>query len=152
MIASFRFNSHLFQIRKLNCYFYHFFVSFYWIYMEFIKFINCQKLLDHTGRYAPNYIPSHRMDTPPKSQGVTYATQGSLWSPVQSGHFNNSQMASSSLLAPANTYSQLTMLPSGGLLQNYPSATSTSQVNLLVKSQIYNSLKRHALLVHLNLT
>ena len=64
------------------------------------------------GRYAPNYIPLYRDYTPPKAQAVTNPAQGSSWSPVQPGHFTQSNV-----------------LPSGGLLQNYPPGTQSSQVD-----------------------
>ena len=64
------------------------------------------------GGYAPNYIPSYRNYTPSKVQTVTNPAQGSFWSPAQSGHFTQSNI-----------------LPSGGLLQNYPPGTPSSQCN-----------------------
>ena len=52
------------------------------------------------------------MYTPPKAQAVTNPAQGSFWSPIESGHFTQS-----------------TILPSGGLLQNYPPGTQSGQVD-----------------------
>ena len=64
------------------------------------------------GRYAPNYIPLYRHYTPHKVQAVTSPAQGSFWSPTQPGQFTQSNI-----------------LPSGGLLQNYPPGTPSSQVD-----------------------
>ena len=64
----------------------------------------------YDGRYVSNYIPLYRHYTPPKAQAVTNAAQGSFWSPVQTGHLTES-----------------TILPAGGLVQNYPLGTPSGQ-------------------------
>ena len=70
----------------------------------------------YDGHYVPNYIPSYHHYTPPKAQAVTNPAQGSFWSPVQTGHLTES-----------------TILPAGGLLQNYPLGMPSGQFDRSIR-------------------